>query len=91
MMFAVKKDNMAVLNYLLQDESSDVNAKGPGGNTALHYACSNGNLEAAKLLCWKGGADINRQSNDGWTPLMWSVYTDSVEVSKFLHDTGQTL
>ena len=36
---------------------------------ALHWACQDGHLECAKALLG-AGADINKQNNGGWTPLM---------------------
>ncbi|BAO99793.1 ankyrin repeat domain-containing protein [Wolbachia endosymbiont of Cimex lectularius] len=42
-------------------------AKGNSGNTLLHYAAKEGNLDLIELLI-KEGADINARNNDNKTP-----------------------
>jgi ankyrin repeat protein len=46
-----------------------------GGNTALMFAVQSGDLESAKLLV-AAGADVNKQSAWGFTPLTVAVYAD---------------
>ena len=53
--------------------SRDMNAKGNGGYTPLHYAASNyaaSKKEIAQLLI-TAGADVNAQDDNGETPLDW--------------------
>ena len=40
------------------------------------------------MLCLDGHADVNIQSDDGWTPLMWAAYTKNVELLKILLKYG---
>jgi len=57
------------------------------GKVALHSACYNGHLECAKALLWKG-ADINKQNNDGWTPLMEAAHKGEIEFVRELLKLG---
>lgn len=52
---------------LLIDLGAEVNAVGPQGRTALHYAARGGNVELCELLC-KAGADRLTQDDEGRTP-----------------------
>ena len=54
---------------------------------ALRRACINGHLECAKALLG-AGADINKQSNTGFTPLMLAAHNDEIEVVKELLKAG---
>ena len=51
---------------------ADVNARGPGGDTALILAAINGRANVIPLLL-KAGADVNARDKDGMTPLMSAV------------------
>ena len=39
-------------------------------------------------LLLKYGADINRRSSEGRTPLMWSAFRDNIPMMDFLIDNG---
>ena len=54
---------------------------------ALHWACGKGHLECAKALLG-AGADINKQDNDGWTPLMRAAWCGKIEVVRELLKRG---
>ena len=54
---------------------------------ALHKACFNGHLECAKALLG-AGADINKQDNTGWTPLMAAAQKGKIEVVRELLKRG---
>jgi ankyrin repeat protein len=58
-----------------------------GGLTALLYATRSGCLECAKLLI-KAGADINRPTPEGVTPLMNAIDNNNHEIANFLLDQG---
>lgn len=49
-------------------DGKDVDQADGGGNTPLHFACSGGHYQLAKLLL-SLGANPNAQSCDGYTPL----------------------
>ena len=57
------------------------------GYVALHGACDYGHLECAKALLG-AGADINKQDNDGWTPLMLAARNGKIEVVRELLKRG---
>ena len=57
------------------------------GFVALHRACRNGHLECAKALLG-AGADINKQNNGGFTPLMWAAMYGKIEVVRELLKRG---
>lgn len=58
-----------------------------GGLTALLYATRSGCLECARLLL-KAGADINRPTPEGVTPLMNAIDNNSYEIANYLLDQG---
>ncbi|WP_375603618.1 ankyrin repeat domain-containing protein [Wolbachia endosymbiont of Anurida maritima] len=68
-------------------DKKDVNVKNDKGNTPLHLAVEEGNLEAVKHLIEKG-ADLNAPDKHGWTPLYYAVYSGNIDVVRFLIDQG---
>ena len=54
---------------------------------ALHWACIKGHLECAKALL-RAGADINKQDDFGWTPLMEAANWGRIEVVRELLKRG---
>ena len=64
------------------------NANGwENGYVALHPACWSGHLECAKALLG-AGADINKQKNNGSTPLMIAAMNGKIEVVRELLKRG---
>src|SRR5207248_6246859 len=57
------------------------------GQTALMWAASEGNSEAAALLI-ASGADVKATSKAGLTPLLFAVRNGSIEAVKVLLDHG---
>ena len=57
------------------------------GFVALHAACNFGRLECAKALLG-AGADINKLTNNGSTPLMKAAYYGKIEVVRELLKRG---
>ncbi len=56
-----------MVDYLISN-GANTNVKDEYGNTPLHYASSEGQLELVKYLINKG-ADIHAKNNDRCTPL----------------------
>jgi len=72
-------------------DGANINAKRSNGTTALHSACSRGYFEIVQYLI-ENGADINaRGGDDNDTPLIWAVYNERNNISKFLVDKGANI
>ncbi|CAG8438172.1 572_t:CDS:2 [Ambispora leptoticha] len=65
----------------------DVMATDRAGQTNLHIACQQNNLEAVKDLISRG-ADINAQDNSDWTPLHEAAYAGHIEIVDYLLENG---
>ncbi|CAG8435088.1 2929_t:CDS:1 [Ambispora gerdemannii] len=65
----------------------DVMATDRAGQTNLHIACQQNNLEAVKDLIDRG-ADINAQDNSDWTPLHEAAYAGHIEIVDYLLENG---
>ena len=70
------------------DDKFDVNLKDPRGNTALHFAATNGHLEVVEYLINELKCDINVQNNIQNTPLIWAAFNGQRKVSEFLIEKG---
>ena len=57
------------------------------GWVALHFACARGHLECAKALLG-AGADINKLTDSGRTPLMRAALGGKIEVVRELLKRG---
>jgi ankyrin repeat protein len=53
-------------------KGADVNAKNAKGETAMHFAASNGDLGVLKELL-EAGAEVDIKSSIGQTPLFWAA------------------
>ena len=71
---------------LLINNGAQVNAKDPGGRTALFYACY-ANLEATRLLL-ENGAEVNQKDNTGRTVLWQAVSSRNKEIVRLLLENG---
>jgi len=60
---------------------------GGGGLTALVFAAREGDVESAKRLI-AAGADVNQQTEYGWTPLLTAVNNRNYEVARLLIEHG---
>jgi len=76
---------------LLRKSGANVNAalirKNASGWTALHYATVNGDIDLVKYLI-KHGANVNKASAEGSTPLFLAKMGDYDEIVKFLKNAG---
>lgn len=64
--------SLPLVEFLIKDGKSPINAKDIGGWTALHHALAEGFGDVAVLLV-KLGADYNVEDSDGLTPLKVAV------------------
>jgi ankyrin repeat protein len=67
---------------------AQVNAKNPGGVTALMIAAANDHPGVAELLI-KSGADVDARSEDGRTALSIAKAKSSESLIKLLQDAAQ--
>ena len=76
---------------LLRKKGADINAAltkpSAVGWTALHYAAINGDVELVKYLI-KYGADINKATGEGSTPLYLAQLAKHEEIVKLLKSAG---
>ena len=83
---AVQSGHMRLIGQLIRG-GAEVNVIDTWGRAATHYAVSNNNLLALKLLL-NNGADTNLADNDGHTPLdLWHVH-ENKELLALLHAAG---
>jgi ribosomal protein L11 methylase PrmA len=67
----------------------DVNYTDAGGNTALHQAAANGEVECMKILKERNIAYC--QNSSGNTPLHWAVQNQKLEAGKFIIENFEPL
>ena len=72
-------------------KGADINSRGQGGYTALHWAAQENQKQAATLLL-DAGAYVNaRTGESGWTPLHIAAMKSNQDVGKILIDRGADL
>jgi ankyrin repeat protein len=83
---AAQTGTCAALNQLLA-EGADVNARSPGGETALMLAAARGRLDVIDLLVGRG-ADVNAATEFGNTALMLAAARGQVGAARALLERG---
>ena len=87
---------LPAVRALLKSEEEAYKKVNTAGLTALHYAVNRGvvyipqNLEIVRMLI-EAGADINKLTNNGWTPLRFAATSGHPEITKILIDAGADL
>ena len=76
--------------YTLQKEYININYTDENGNTALHYACDEGNLKIVEILI-QANCDTNIKNNNKQTPLHLSTKRGYFDISKMLIESGAIL
>jgi|SRR6185369_4651639 ankyrin repeat protein len=71
----------------LLTHGANVNAQDADGDTALHGAAQNGNVEIINLLLDKG-ANANAKNKLGGTPLMWAAVFGNDDAARLLLSRG---
>lgn len=84
---AASRHDLAKAAKLIQEGKTDINQIQPNGETALHCAAQQGDLEMVQLL-HRAGADVNRPCAFGWTPLIQACHYGHDDVAKWLVDQG---
>jgi len=72
----------------LIDAGADINARDSDGETPLHIACSEGQVDIVKLLLESEVLDINNETDEGKTALMFAAQACSCETCKMLLEKG---
>jgi ankyrin repeat protein len=84
LVLAIREDAMRVVDVLLKDPRTRLEATASNGNTALMMAAFKGNRVAVEKLLAKG-AVVNRS---GWTALHYAAAGGHGEIVKLLLDKG---
>ena len=87
---AIENGDIAMANSLLIAGASPRFATPTSKNTALHTACTKGDIIAVKYLC-DHGADVNARNLGGMTPLHIATDREFAEVSLYLIREGAML
>ena len=88
--YAVFLANAARVNAMLRDNSDLVKERYARGDTALHHAARNGDLEIVKQLV-SGGADVNATTDNNHFPLYCAAGHGHVETTGYLVEKGADL
>jgi serine/threonine-protein phosphatase 6 regulatory ankyrin repeat subunit B len=83
---AIKNGDISTLARLFSSNSNTMpllNSKDSNGNTPLHFSASTGNENVVKLFI-KLGAEVDKENEYGWTPLMLASYNGHLNVAQFL-------
>lgn len=80
LILAMREDSNSVLDVLLADKRTKLDAMAFNGDTALMIACYRGN-EKAVIALLKKGAKVNK---NGWTPLHYAAANGNNTIVKML-------
>jgi hypothetical protein len=83
-------NRIAVVSCLLE-LGADADKTTPGNVTPLGIAANRGFQEVVELLVEVGNAQLNKQSNNGWTALHYAVQGNGLEPAKYLVARGCSL
>ena len=76
-------DDSDHVKSIMRKDPANINEKNEDGNTFLHIAVHEGNIDMAQYLVSKG-ADINVKDNLNQTPLQIAIDEGNVELAKYL-------
>jgi len=87
--YHVSHQDFHALEKLLSDpcETVDINYMRPPGVSALHQACSQGNIKIVKFLVQRG-ASVHLKTWTDLSPLKVAVLSGSYEVAQYLVEVG---
>lgn len=84
---AVFSDDKLLIRKALEHNRSNLNQKGPGGQTPLMNAVLSGKLNAVEVLLSEG-ADISIGEKDGYTPMHGAGFQGRSDIARLLIDHG---
>lgn len=76
---AIYRNNLENARQILDNNPGIINAQDNSGNTLLHDAVSNGQVDMIDLLLNRG-ANINAQNNNGLTPLYQAAWKGRADI-----------
>ena len=82
LILAMRENSMEVMEVLLADSRTRIDAEAHNGDNALMIACYNGNEKAVKALLDKG-AKVNK---NGWAPLHYAAASGNNRIVQMLLD-----
>ena len=86
---AANKGYIGFVQYYLEKEHAKLGLR-EDGQTALHLAVKNGNLDVVKYIAMKVTVeDLNRLNSELNTPLMYAAYFGRLNIAKYLVDEKQ--
>ena len=88
--YAVFLANVERVSAMLRDNSELVEERYARGDTALHHATRNGDLEIVKQLV-SSGADVNAVADQGHFPLYCAAGHGHAETTQYLVENGADL
>ena len=88
--YAVFLANVGRVNAMLRDNPKLVQERYARGDTALHHATRNGDLEIVEQLVG-AGADVNGTTDNGHFPLYCAAGHGHVETTRYLVENGADL
>ena len=88
--YAVFLANVGRVNAMLRDNPKLVQERYARGDTALHHATRNGDLEIVEQLVG-AGADVNGTTDNGHFPLYCAAGHGHVETTRYLAEKGADL
>lgn len=84
---AVVESEVAELEYLLSSEDFDVNQLDEQGDTLLHKAAMEGEIDCLRIL-YKYGADVNIMNKDGWPAVHYALIKGNLSAMAYLVECG---
>ncbi|ORX61211.1 ankyrin [Piromyces finnis] len=81
--YAIEKENLSILKYLIENGAKFDTTN----NKILLFAITLGNLDIIQYLI-DSGANVNKCSNHGTTPLIYTIERNHEELVEFLIDNG---
>ena len=88
--YAVFLANVPRVNAMLSESKELTQERYARGDTALHHATRNGDIEIVRLLV-SCGADVNARSDHGHFPLYCAAGHGHVETTRYLVENGADL
>mmetsp|Transcript_32920 Transcript_32920/g.61229 ORF Transcript_32920/g.61229 Transcript_32920/m.61229 type:complete len:257 (-) Transcript_32920:251-1021(-) len=86
LMWAIGKNNLEMVKFLVEEYEADVNLRDIKGDTALVMAAYNGHPLTVEYLVNDTNADVDIPGEDGLTALEWAERVHNDTVVMFLRD-----